>query len=110
MHIIAGEQKWKINDGVSKGTSQWIRIHRHKNAEDAISSLKSLGYGILVSDLSETSVSMKTVVSESSTNQRLALVFGNESSGVSEFMKKNSDARFVLPMVGMAQVTFLAAF
>ena len=60
------------------------------NTIDAINELKNLGYKIFNLEITNTSVSLRTV--EFSNFKKIALIVGNENSGVSEEALKNNQS------------------
>jgi tRNA (guanosine-2'-O-)-methyltransferase len=76
-------------------------IRVHKDTAEAYSSLHTLGFKILAADLGTDSVvdphNLKSL------SDPLALVFGNEESGVSEEGRELADGSFFIPMCGFTQ-------
>lgn len=100
-----------MNSAVTTGVERWINLHKHPDPLHCINALRSAGYIILASDLDPSSVSIDNIKDlhhsqsplSSSSPPKLAFVFGNELSGISDIIKQNSDMRFILPMFGFAQ-------
>ena len=61
-------------------------------------------YSSYINDVNEAGIIKKTFsVYELNLSQRVALVFGNEHTGVSDEVKNLSDKNFMIPMYGMVQ-------
>jgi tRNA (guanosine-2'-O-)-methyltransferase len=100
LHIISGEpEKVVFNEAISTRAEKWLNLIFHNTTGECLSSLKEQGYKIAV-----TSLSGKTIPhTELDYCQPLAIVFGNESRGVSEQARNGADYFIRIPMVGMAQ-------
>src|SRR4029079_15283340 len=72
-------------------------IHQFENAEECFVSLRKKYSTILTTHLSADAVSLYQL----DLTKSVALVFGNEHSGVSEEIIKLADANFIIPQVGM---------
>ena len=75
---IAPHKKWGAKS--SSSAAGWLTIKQFTNAEECFSSLHHNGYTILTTHLEPGSVDLYRL----DLTQKLALVFGNEHSGVSE--------------------------
>jgi len=107
VHVINSNNKFSLAESITAGADRWVSLQQHKSTEECISTVKSLGYSLCVSDL-ETGTrpihEIKSIYPNFSLTQpKLSFVFGNETYGVSSTMKKVSDFRFILPMVGFTQ-------
>jgi tRNA (guanosine-2'-O-)-methyltransferase len=104
-HIIerAGS-KYKMSDRISRGTEKWLDIHLYKSAgpvngsEECYKKLRSEGYKIYATDLNAT-----TSIEDIDFSQKVAVVFGNERDGISEYTREHADGRVLIPMYGFAQ-------
>lgn len=66
--------------------------------------LKSNNVKLLVSDLGPGALPFSEMIKKfDPQHDKIAFVFGNESEGVSETMKKEADVRWYLPMFGYSQ-------
>ncbi|MBA2479657.1 MAG: RNA methyltransferase [Planctomycetes bacterium] len=101
--VTTGRNSFKINRRVSQGSHHYVDLHVHRDIAGAYAELRSLGYRILVSDLSASATvgpaRLQTMMSESP----IALVFGNESAGVSAAANAGADGHFLIPMAGFPQ-------
>eukprot|EP01113_Clastostelium_recurvatum_P008203 TRINITY_DN13848_c0_g1_i1.p1 TRINITY_DN13848_c0_g1~~TRINITY_DN13848_c0_g1_i1.p1 ORF type:complete len:258 (-),score=48.55 TRINITY_DN13848_c0_g1_i1:74-847(-) len=114
VHIVNNTGRaFGINHTVSKATEQWLTLHQHTSADACIGSLRAQGYMLWATSLHPNAVSMDRVATPSHSRQnpsyvipdtqKLAIVFGNEHSGVGEEFLKGADTHVTLPMAGFAQ-------
>lgn len=83
----------------SASARKWVFTHRHNSIEDCFELLRKQGKSIFTTAMSVDSVSLF----EMNLTQPIALVFGNEHSGVSETALQLADGNFLIPQVGMIQ-------
>ena len=92
---IPRHKKWGTKS--SSSAAKWLTIHQFDNAEACFSSLRNSYSTILTTHLSSDALSLHQIDFKRS----IALVFGNEHSGVSEEIRALADGNFVIPQVGM---------
>lgn len=83
---------------VSRGAEKWLQIRRYEATLNAIKGLREDGFYIAASDL-EAAQPLHTLDFQ----RPVALVFGNEKYGITDEMRAQADARFIIPMRGFAQ-------
>ncbi len=88
-------KKWGAKS--SSSAAKWLSINQYDNAEECFSSLRKRYSTILTTHLSSDAVSLYDIDFTNS----LALVFGNEHSGVSEEIRALADGNFVIPQAGI---------
>ena len=103
IHIVSSHQRFKINKQVSRGTHNFMEIKVHKSIEEAYKILKNEGYLIYASDLTADQVIHTEDLQKIYATRPVALVFGEESSGLSEKASQMADGHFMIPMAGFAQ-------
>lgn len=80
----------------SRGTAFLTHLQRFKSGREAVSKLKEQGYQIAV-----TTPHASTMQSFAKVEQKpLALVFGNETAGISEEIMQRADIKIQIPMSG----------
>ncbi|MCX6318305.1 MAG: RNA methyltransferase [Bacteroidetes bacterium] len=94
---IPRHKKWGAKS--SSSAAKWLTIHQFDNAEECFSSLRKSYSTILTTHLSSDAVSLHQL----DLTQSIALVFGNEHSGVSEEIRALADGNFIIPQVGIIQ-------
>jgi tRNA (guanosine-2'-O-)-methyltransferase len=92
---IPPHKKWGARS--SSSAAKWLTIHQFGNAEECFSSLRNRFSTILTTHLSSDAVSLHDIDFTGS----IALVFGNEHSGVSEEIRTLADGNFIIPQVGI---------
>jgi tRNA (guanosine-2'-O-)-methyltransferase len=94
---IPPHKKWGAKS--SSSAAKWLTIHQYDSVQDCFSSLRSRYSAILTTHLSEEAVSLHQL----DLTRSIALVFGNEHSGVSEDIRALADGNFIIPQVGIIQ-------
>ena len=92
---IPRHKKW--GERSSSSAAKWLTIHQFDNAEECFTQLRSRYSSILTTHLSSDAVSLYKM----DLTQPVALVFGNEHSGVSDEIRAMADGNFIIPQVGM---------
>jgi TrmH family RNA methyltransferase len=90
---------YKKTIDASRGQIFSAHLHRCKSRKEAISKLKAQGYQIAVTTLKES----RAQPFASLDSRPLAIVFGNETSGVSPEIEKEADVRIQIPMSGSVE-------
>lgn len=83
----------------SSSALKWLTIHQYTNAEECFNELRKHYHKILTTHLSSDAVSLYDIDFTDS----IALVFGNEHSGVSDEVRALADGNFIIPQVGIIQ-------
>ena len=94
---IPPHKKW--GEKSSSSAAKWLTVHQFDNAEKCFSSLRNRYSTILTTHLSSDAISLHQLDLVKS----IALVFGNEHSGVSEEIRNMADGNFIIPQVGIFQ-------
>jgi tRNA (guanosine-2'-O-)-methyltransferase len=92
---IPRHKKWGAKS--SSSAAKWLTVHQFDNAEECFSSLRKRYSTILTTHLSSDAVSLHQL----DLTQPIALVFGNEHSGVSDEIRALADGNFIIPQVGI---------
>jgi tRNA (guanosine-2'-O-)-methyltransferase len=92
---IPRHKKWGAKS--SSSAAKWLTIHQFDNAEECFSSLRKRYSTILTTHLSSDAVSLHEI----DLTRSIALVFGNEHSGVSDEIRALADGNFIIPQVGI---------
>ena len=94
---IPRHKKWGPRS--SSSAAKWLTVHQFENAEECFLSLRKRYSKILTTHLSSDAIGLYEI----DFTQPLALVFGNEHSGVSEEIRALADGNFVIPQSGIIQ-------
>lgn len=92
---IPPHKKWGAKS--SSSAAKWLTIHQFVDAVECFSSLRKRYSTILTTHLSSDAVPLHAIDFTGS----IALVFGNEHSGVSEEIRALADGNFIIPQVGI---------
>ncbi len=104
VHIIENKNEFDPNQGVTIGADQWISLQSYNqpginNTEHCYRQLKESGYQIIATTPHENDVS----IDEVSLDQKTALVFGAELTGLSDYALEHADGYAKIPMVGFSE-------
>ncbi len=92
---IPPHRKW--GEKSSSSAAKWLTIHQFTDAHECFAALRKQYTKIYTTHLSTNAVSLH----ELNLTQSVALVFGNEHSGVSEEIIALADGNFIIPQVGI---------
>ena len=92
---IPPHKKWGYKS--SSTATEWLTVHQFTDAEKCFGEVRKKYEKIYASYLSESA----TDLYEINLTQSIALVFGNETFGVSDEIRKYSDGDFIIPQVGI---------
>ena len=92
---IPRHKKWGAKS--SSSAAKWLTIHQFENAEECFFALRKKYSTILTTHLSSDAVDLYAV----DLTKSIALVFGNEHSGVSDEIRTLADGNFVIPQMGI---------
>ncbi len=92
---IPPHKKWGAKS--SSSAAKWLSIHQFTNAEECFTELRKRYKKIYTTHLSTDAVGLH----ELNLTEPVALVFGNEHSGVSEEIIAMADGNFIIPQVGI---------
>jgi len=92
---IPPHKKWGAKS--SSSAMAWLTIHEYSDAELCFADLRKRADRILTTHLEHEAVSLY----EMDLTGRIALVFGNEHSGVSDEIRALADGNFIIPQVGI---------
>lgn len=82
----------------SSSAAKWLTVHQFSDAVACFAALRTKYDKILTTHLSSDAVDLYSVDFAA---QSIALVFGNEHSGVSDEIRALADGNFVIPQVGI---------
>lgn len=97
--IIEGKNPFTVTSGVAMGASKWLDMHRYVDTVDCINSLKKDGYRIIATVPGEDA----TPLPQLKTDQKMALLFGAEYTGLSQEAIEHADEKLVIPMFGFTE-------
>lgn len=92
---IPRHKKWGARS--SSSAAKWLTVYQFENAEECFAGLRKKYSKILTTHLSSDAVNLYDI----DFTESIALVFGNEHSGVSEEIRMLADGNFIIPQAGM---------
>ena len=92
---IPPHRKW--GEKSSSSAAKWLTIHQFTNAHECFAALRKQYQKIYTTHLSTNAASLH----ELNLTESVALVFGNEHSGVSDEIIAMADGNFIIPQVGI---------
>ncbi len=100
LDIITSEKKpFPVNKAISTRAEKWLNFTYYSSTKKCLNLLKKKGFKIAVTQLGDKSLPYTNL----DYTQPMALVFGNESEGISDEALKLADYVIKIPMFGMAQ-------
>ncbi len=92
---IPRHKKWGARS--SSSAAKWLTVHQFTDAEACFTELRKKYKKIYTTHLSSDAVSLHSL----NLTEPVALVFGNEHSGVSDEIRALADGNFIIPQVGI---------
>jgi tRNA (guanosine-2'-O-)-methyltransferase len=92
---IPRHKKWGARS--SSSAAKWLTVHQYTDAGECFAELRKRYSKILTTHLSSGAVSLHDI----NFTESIALVFGNEHSGVSDEIRGLADGNFIIPQVGI---------
>ncbi|HLF45398.1 MAG TPA: RNA methyltransferase [Chitinophagaceae bacterium] len=92
---IPKHKKWGARS--SSSAAKWLTIHEFEQAEVCFNELRKKYSKILTTHLSSDAVSLHEI----DFTHSIALIFGNEHSGVTEEIRFMADGNFIIPQAGI---------
>jgi tRNA (guanosine-2'-O-)-methyltransferase len=105
VHIIENTTTYEVNKYVLKGSYKWETLVRYKktnenNTQYCYDALRASGYRIYATDPSPGNKSIHDI---DITQSPVALVFGNELRGLSDYALQHADEKVSIPMYGFTE-------
>jgi tRNA (guanosine-2'-O-)-methyltransferase len=94
---IPRHKKWGARS--SSSAAKWLTVHQFDDASECFAALRKKYEKIYTTHLSSDAVSLYDIKFTGS----VALVFGNEHTGVSEEIRNMADGNFLIPQMGIIQ-------
>jgi tRNA (guanosine-2'-O-)-methyltransferase len=103
VHIIENTNKYTINPDVVLGASKWLNLYfynkQNNNTEECLQTLKNKGYKIVATTPHINDVTIDKL----DLNNKTALVFGTELTGISDTAMVMADEFVKIPMYGFTE-------
>ena len=103
VHIIENDNEYNVNPRVVHGASKWINLHKYNKKKNntlvCINQLKLEGYKVY----GTTPHTDDCTIQELPLDNKVALVFGTEMTGLSEIAMQSVDGFVKIPMYGFTE-------
>lgn len=99
VHVIPLATGFRVSRKVALGAQKWLETRRYPSVQVAYAALRRRGFEVWASTVHGGAASIAEVPDE----RPVALVFGNEHSGLSDRASALADGCFRLPMYGFAE-------
>ena len=100
LHVVEGPMKgFDRNKKISQNADKWLDVHRWRSTGECLAHLRREGFAVYATHLGPGTCPLDAL----SFAGKVALVFGNESRGVSPEALALADATFAIPMRGFVQ-------
>lgn len=105
VHVIENENSFSPSRGVTIGSDQWLTLYKYNdeetknNTSTCYQRLRDRGYRLFATTPHEDGVS----IDEVPLDQKTAIVFGSELTGLSDFALEEADGYARIPMVGFSE-------
>jgi tRNA (guanosine-2'-O-)-methyltransferase len=98
VHVVNTILPWHNKGHKSSASAKdWVKFNYYRELEPCILKLRQRGFSLWATNLSSEAKDLFTI----DLTQKIALVFGNEHSGLSEELISQCDGNFLIPMNGM---------
>lgn len=87
----------KFGPRSSSSAAKWLTVHQFENVEECFNELRKKYSRILTTHLASNSIELYDI----DFTESIALIFGNEHTGVSEEIRNLADGNFIIPQVGI---------
>jgi len=97
--IGTGDEPLPVNKAITTRADKWLNVHVYRTAGECLTELRGQGYQVAATHLGDTALFYTQVDYTKPT----AIVFGNESEGISPAALALADVKIKIPMFGMVQ-------
>jgi tRNA (guanosine-2'-O-)-methyltransferase len=99
VNVVQAQYQFKAVDTISMGASKWVDVQSYSSITDSITALKAQGYRIVATTPHLESYSLP----ELPIDQKTALIFGSEQTGLSKSALAQADMFVKIPMFGFVE-------
>lgn len=104
VHIIEDRHRYAVREDIAKGASQWLSLHHYNqaginNTAICFDILRDNGFMIVATTPHE----KEMLITDLPLDNKVALVFGTEQQGLSDYALSHADAFVKIPMYGFTE-------
>lgn len=93
----------RMAKAVTKGSHHWVQVRRFSSTKECLVALREEGWTVWATDLLEGAEELDSPALLQPMPDKVALVFGRESDGISKMIREAADRRLYLPMHGYTE-------
>ncbi|MDO1511317.1 RNA methyltransferase [Maribacter confluentis] len=98
-HVIEGKYGQRLDSEIAMGAQKWVDIIRYQESSEAMDALRGQGYKIVATSPHANS----SLLQDFQVTDKIALFFGTERKGLSEYVLNNADTSLKISMVGFTE-------
>ncbi|HEY0190534.1 MAG TPA: RNA methyltransferase [Kofleriaceae bacterium] len=98
LHVIEQVHRFQVAAGVTIGAHRWLELHRWPAPEAAVAGLKARGFRVLA-----TLPGAPNTIDDVDVREPVAVMFGNEKTGLSDAAVAACDGAIGVPMYGFTE-------
>ncbi|TVZ14521.1 tRNA (guanosine-2'-O-)-methyltransferase [Maribacter sp. MAR_2009_72] len=98
-HVIERKYGQRLDSEIAMGAQKWVDIIRYQESSEAMDALRGQGYKIVATSPHANS----SLLQDFQVTDKIALFFGTERKGLSEYVLNNADTSLKIPMVGFTE-------
>ncbi len=99
IHTVEDAYRYKMHQGVARGSAYWVTRYAHPSMQSCFEELKKNGYRIIATTPHQDA----PYIQELPLDHKVALVFGTELTGLSDYTLAHADGFVKIPMFGFTQ-------
>lgn len=99
MHVVEARHTFKAISTIAMGSAKWVDVHSHRSITDAVTMLKKQGYKIVATTPHTDCYELPNLPLD----QKTALLFGSEQTGLSKSALAQADTFVKIPMYGFVE-------
>lgn len=103
VHMIEVRNQYAANVGIAKGAADWTELYRYTSTGQCYDYLRSQGYVIVATSPHRQGTKKNYELHQLPVNQKIALIFGTEETGLSDYALQHADAFVSIPMYGFTE-------
>lgn len=97
VHLIS--EDFRLSPGAARGAERWVHKRTFNTTQESLADLTARGYDVYVADLADGAYSPGTLP----VDRPVAIVFGSEVQGVSDYARSVAKGVVRVPMVGLTE-------
>ncbi len=100
VHVVEKRHRFSSTQSISRGATQWLSIYKYKETSECFDALKKDGYKIYATaPPGPKAYRLKDLP----INHKIALIFGTERQGLTDYAMQHADGLVTIPMVGFTE-------